>query len=502
VSEQKTKPAFDEATLGKLLEAAHVLQQHSRDRAHVPVAGEEHIDPLAPEQEEPRAPWEEPEPAPQAPVAVADGKSTTGSDFTLTLAHIVEAQHQIQTRRLPLDEAAALVVKRAAGMTNASGAAICLLEDDKVRTLAGCGRPALQAGTELSLQKSLSKACLRTRQLIHCGDINQEFLVDVDECRRRGILALIIAPIFRDGEIAGSLEIYFADAQTFTDQDVHACQLTAGLITEVLDRDRKQADAIGSAPDVLDPCPRCGHNFQPLELFCGKCGSARATPPPKTGTEDHLPALGIDENPPLADTDAEKVAIPSVDDNLAPLLDDDADRKPGEAIAGSQAEEPASTALATTADNWASAANARDFLESLALARSSSGFAAFWKSHRGDLSLAAAVVLVAIAIRWGIWSSPVGANTKPPAPGHRRRIDPEAGLSVTDKLMISLGLADPPDPVEDKGNPSTQVWVDSKSGLYYCPGSDSYGKTAKGKYELQRDAQLDEYEPADRRACD
>jgi len=96
----------------------------------------------------------------------------------------------------------------------------------------------------------------------------------------------------------------------------------------------------------------------------------------------------------------------------------------------------------------------------------------------------------------------VGASSRPLTPGHRRHIDPEAGLSVGDKILISLGLADPPDPPEDKGNPSTQVWVDEKTGLYYCPAGDLYGKTAKGKYETQRDAQLDQYEPADRRACD
>jgi len=65
-----------------------------------------------------------------------------------------------------------------------------------------------------------------------------------------------------------------------------------------------------------------------------------------------------------------------------------------------------------------------------------------------------------------------------------------------------LGLAEAPPAPEYKGNPNTQVWVDLQTALYYCPGADLYGKTAKGKYSSQQDAQLDQYEPASRKACE
>jgi hypothetical protein len=71
-----------------------------------------------------------------------------------------------------------------------------------------------------------------------------------------------------------------------------------------------------------------------------------------------------------------------------------------------------------------------------------------------------------------------------------------------DKILISLGLAEAPEEPENKGNPDTQVWVDLHTALYYCPGSDLYGKTAKGKLSTQRQAQLDQFEPASRKACD
>jgi hypothetical protein len=71
-----------------------------------------------------------------------------------------------------------------------------------------------------------------------------------------------------------------------------------------------------------------------------------------------------------------------------------------------------------------------------------------------------------------------------------------------DRVLISMGLAEPPPAQEYKGNPDTQVWVDLHTALYYCPGDDLYGKTPKGKITSQRDAQLDQFEPAYRKTCD
>ncbi len=167
-----------------------------------------------------------------------------------------------------------------------------------------------------------------------------------------------------------------------------------------------------------------------------------------------------------------------------------------------------STALAkperTTA--WSSAASAREFLEKLAPARRSRTLAQFWTNRRGDIYLAIAVLLVGAVIRWGIWSkhsvSATGRTTQAAAAAHRKPAAPNADLSMFDRMLISLGLAEAPPSPEYKGNPDTQVWVDLRTALYYCPGDDLYGKTAKGKITSQRDAQLDQFEPAYRKTCD
>lgn len=153
--------------------------------------------------------------------------------------------------------------------------------------------------------------------------------------------------------------------------------------------------------------------------------------------------------------------------------------------------------------NWRSAASAREFLEQLASANRSPSLVKFWNTRRGDIYLAIAVILVACVIRWGVWSDhSVNATTAPNSATAAHHKAPEPNLSLLDRMLIGLGLAEPPDSLEDKGSPGVQVWVDIRTALYYCPGTDLYGKTPKGKFVTQREAQLDQFEPAYRKACD
>lgn len=50
-------------------------------------------------------------------------------------------------------------------------------------------------------------------------------------------------------------------------------------------------------------------------------------------------------------------------------------------------------------------------------------------------------------------------------------------------------------------NAQVKVWVDLNTALYYCPGTDSYGRTKSGRYLSQVEARLANFEPAERREC-
>ena len=116
VSEEKDKPVLDEQTLAKLLEAAYVLQEHNREMQAMELGLSLKRDQI--EAEERSAPALHPS-APQAPEEPA-----AKSEYTFTLAKIVETQHQIQVRHLELENAMSLVAERLTQIARASGAAI------------------------------------------------------------------------------------------------------------------------------------------------------------------------------------------------------------------------------------------------------------------------------------------------------------------------------------------------------------------------------------------
>jgi hypothetical protein len=792
VSERK-KPVLDEQTLDKLLEAAFVIQEQGdlRKRARNPGAADRILtDPLSPNQistdkvpapsaassaaatpnsvmgkrgaEKPGEVKTSAEKtvskksaadklsvaaaAPAEPVSVGPagigpagvGPASISKDaYTLTLAQIVETQQQILTRHLELENAMALVARRAAEITKASGSAIGIVESKpdgkklQYRAVSGVLTPA--RGSEVAMEKALCFNCLRSGEVIRGADVNSDFLLDAEECRRRGIGSLIAVPIYRDSGIAGALELYFAGANAFSEQDVHSGQLMAGLVTEALARDAgvlsrkslaaeratmlealeklrpnlaalmespalKESVARSAAPAATAPiavvpmatpaaasasaasvpanpskanpsaarlsaanpsapslpatvpgaavakkaapaffCRKCGHELVGEEMFCGKCGSPRsseyqpptmqsklaslwqmqqaskqnAAPAATNGSvrpaerkinpgvpaeiqpweavlseledpfgeaePEALQELEADWNPesrtqpasalrkevieisaaarkfaaglgaPIEQKSAQaesmkeisvggkSVEYEAVEQELSkpdlskPGLSEpdlfqpdslegdvfkldslevdaeaelEADGDSDEEAVKTAASGAGTTALATAQPlAWTSAAKAKAAFEQLAASRDQNSFVRFWNARRGDVYLAVAVVLVAGVIRWSIWSEhSFGANASAAKISHRQPA-PDADLSTFDKLLISLGVADPPDPVEDKGNPDTQVWVDLHSALYYCPGADLYGKTKQGKYTNQRDAQLGQFEPAYRKPC-
>ena len=609
--DEKNKPVLDDRTFDKLLEAAYVIQQHHRKLRDAEERMEFHSAQLREQESAQPSPLRESKPEP-------DEKSRSDRDYTLTLAEIVEAQRQIQARNLELEKALAVVAEKTARITRASGAAVGILDEKMVRYSAGAGTSALPPESEVPLATAICAASVRTGQVIRSEDVNTEVLFDPEPCRERGILSLVVVPIYHDGDIVGALEVYFDRIYGFAEQDIHTCQLMAGLVTEAISRDaeaklkmslaaerstmlaaiekiqpnlaalaeeqsaviaRTDSEMGGSTVAAAKfPCWKCGNTLLAEEQFCGRCGAPRVTDDESSSTQSKLasawhmqqaseygpddetleeapadetvPSLDIplpvathesaglehhfeeDKGEDEADADLpEHSPMPELEESVPQLAasfsdsaneDEDASMEPLSSKAQVEVDEniekdqedveaPATVLAKPQQEDeemvWSSAAKARDFLESLSATRSPNAFGRFWRSRRGDFYLAIAVILMVVVIRWGIWSnhsvsatggaavSASAARHKPPAP--------DADLSMFDKLLISLGLAEAPDAApEYKGNPDTQVWVDLHTALYYCPGSDLYGKTPNGRVSSQREAQLDQFEPASRKPCD
>ena len=490
------------------------------------------------------------------------------------LAEVLDTQRQIQSQNLKLDAAMALVAGQVIEICGAAGAAIGIVNHRTVCYRSVAGIRTLPVGSEVSFDEALCAPCLQNGEVWRCADTNSEYLPQREECRHRGIGSMIAAPLFHEGRTVGALELLFSDAGAFTEVDVQASQLMAGIITESLSRDSgllwKDAPAAKAAPmaDTVHVEERaneqvaeatesyqckCGHVLLADEQFCGECGTPRAgdyepasmqskvaslwhmqearkPEPPAHVPFDEVPAApGPDASqmrlrtsiliPPdrskrstvphfgLHDAEPNKGAEPP---QAAASVEPAEPKSPSEIEApaprtNKALEELISPATPVRAD-WSSAISARDFLEQVADGTPQNVLLRLWNTHRGDIYLAIAVILVLCVIRWGMWSShPSSPQPSPaPAPAPASSVPHKAAepdLPLSERVLIAMGLAEAPEPPADKGNPSTQVWVDLHTALYYCPGADLYGKTASGKYTTQREAELDQFQPAYRKTC-
>ena len=289
------------------------------------------------------------------------------------------------------------------------------------------------------------------------------------------------------------------------------------------------AKALPSEPGLADirremrpsaTCGNCGFHFSDGELFCGRCGTPRAAEIPSP-LELPFDAIAEETNQPSGTEPAPMVKaaretsrdvisempVPAAvaQSTALPLASDAPAVKGSTALAiehqpaeVENAEQEQRTALEIVGEPgqvgvsspWSSAIKTRKWLASLQKADSQ-----WLAKHSGDVSVAiAALVLLLVLAGW---------NTHPAQTrAARSNTPPQPSLTLFERMLVGLGLAEPPPTPVYSGNPNAEVWEDLHTGLYYCAGSELYGKTPGGKLTSQRDAQLDQFEPAARRTCE
>ena len=309
-------------------------------------------------------------------------------------------------------------------------------------------------------------------------------------------------------------------------------------------------DGVDQKSSTASTCGQCGYTLPKGELFCGRCGTPRSlgvsslvaepdNPAPLAHLQEEaeatdiqapqlesnelepalhffsdvpaLPlqhevaadpvpatqgssALAIEHNPIEPQTppavllpDLAKLPpppVPFIPEVQPPAVKEPQEEKP-------QLEMVKRTVVAALPSPWASAVKARQWLE--ALQQANSPVRVWLAHHRADAWVGVSIVLLWLAFSVsGTRTVPATQTGNPPPPS----------LTLFERMLVGLGLAQPPPAPVYAGNPNTQVWVDTHTALYYCPGSDLYGKTAGGKFTTQRDAQMDQFEPATRKSCD
>lgn len=286
------KPTADQAPLQQLLSAAYVVQQHhERLQAGQP-----------------------PE---------------TG--YSQILKEILEVQEQLRGSHLESREKAALIARRVRQMTQASGCAVGMVKEDQLEYYAATGSAASQAGACVPRESSLAHECLRTGQLLQSPTAETDSRLSPELCRALGVKALIAVPVKYENKIAGVLELHFAEANSFHEEEIRVCQLMSVLVAEgivkppgphpeqpvqrtapaepsnikdaesllaALEKIRPKLEHLARNPGMAsiappagspslpihrpDPdspatttCRACGHRMTEDEIFCGLCGSPR-----------------------------------------------------------------------------------------------------------------------------------------------------------------------------------------------------------------------------------
>ena len=556
-SPSKSGPVLDEATFQKLLAAAYVLQEHHDNSKPLP------------------------------PAEAKSDNHDTDSDTSI-LAQIVETQHEIQANHLDLDGTTSLVMERIVKITGAQGAAIGILEDGMLRYRSARGVLIGQVGKSVRPEAALSSSTLLHDMILRCPNAGNDFRVNPEIAKRLGIVSFISVPVLHNGKTGGALELAFAKADAFHDQDVRTCQLMAGLVTEtlthtaeeewrkgvaaerasmleVLEKIKPQLARLANNPDAAlgvskvesaanNPaleeaqCQNCGNQMAAGEAFCGSCGTSRSTAPGedlqskwatlwnlKKASESGFPAPATDSD--LSDSlfgqssEVEQRESTEGSEPTESSLNEvsqsrgQQDGSDSLALSENTAAQPAPDAPADNAEDKLIPAppikppEPRVWLRSIAVSPPAVQLRGFWqktrvfaRTHRGDLALGASLVLFLITIIWAVSSthSTTSADTGTsataasgaPAKPKRKQPPPAPKLGFFDELLVNMGLAEAPPAPSYSGNPNVPVWVDVHTALYYCPGSDLYGKTAQGKIASQRDAQQDQFEPASRKVCE
>jgi hypothetical protein len=273
------KPVLDEGAFQQILSAAFLLQQH-KERLQE--------------------------------------NGTRESAFGQILTRVVEIREQIRNHQLDLQATTTLVARRIREMTEASGAAVGILNGNDLEYLAATGSASRALGTRAPFDLSLAAECLRTGLILRCPESDRDNRLKLDLCGPLHIQSLIAVPIMFETRAVGVLELHFAQANGFHEEDVCTCHLLAALLAETsaeeegarpgtslpehpiermapadtasmreaLGKMNPQLESVGRQPASLHSkagssemvCPGCGHPLAEGESFCELCDTSCQTP--------------------------------------------------------------------------------------------------------------------------------------------------------------------------------------------------------------------------------
>lgn len=163
-------------------------------------------------------------------------------ELAARLSAVVATQQDVLAAITNPDEVMSLVVERTPEVTNGTGAVIEFVNGDELVYRAGSGAAKAHDGLRLSVNGSLSGLVVREKTLVRCDNTEADPRVDGAACRRLGIRSMIIAPLLENQTAVGALKSFSSMTLAFSDLDVYALQLLAGMTSAALTQARTFRD--------------------------------------------------------------------------------------------------------------------------------------------------------------------------------------------------------------------------------------------------------------------
>src|SRR5882672_559949 len=129
-----------------------------------------------------------------------------------------------------LDATLQLLVERAQYITGASGAAIALRQGETMICCASSGASAPGLGAHLQIDSGLSAESVKTRQVLHCDDAENDPRVNRESCRALSIASVVVMPLVRGEEVYGVFELLSGRPRAFEERDFVALNRLAEMI--------------------------------------------------------------------------------------------------------------------------------------------------------------------------------------------------------------------------------------------------------------------------------
>lgn len=146
-----------------------------------------------------------------------------------SVGSLVEIQQFIASAYFDLDRAMRMVADRARKICSASGVAVATFEGNELVYRAGSGCAAQDIGRRVPAVLSVSSP-REMREILRVEDATTDSRIEAHICRQFGGVALLMLPIWKQGRLAGVLQVLFDEAHSFDEREVRTYRLMVGAL--------------------------------------------------------------------------------------------------------------------------------------------------------------------------------------------------------------------------------------------------------------------------------